>query len=564
MMNSMFGIKMALEHRASPYGGVYRPFRAILYLPLLFLCSCGTAKLKRFSLDYSAPIIQKSSSSSFSSGENSLKKNPYKQWELYVEGGSLERGLLNGALSDSIYRHQEKVFFKKVEDLVPSKGKQRFLRNFLAWYNRKLPKNIIQEYKEEIYGLSRYSSDSLDFIALKYARNLYLHGAHDIGHAIQDLALVGCTSFAVWGENTEDGELLIGRNFDFYAGDDFAENKVIALVKPQTGYAFLSVTWPGMIGVVSGMNTEGLTVTINAGKSSIPLKAKTPVSLLTREILQYAKNIDEAIAIARKRKVFVSESIMVGSANDNKAILIEISPKKMDIFEVENSGKLVCSNHFQSAAFRKDKKNKKHIEESHSQYRFDRMTELLSIEPKMNVERAVSILRNKEGLQGKPIGLGNEKALNQLLAHHGVVFKPKERKVWVSANPYQLGAFVAYDLKEIFSGKSSEFFFSKSESIPQDDFLDTELYRNYERFRVLDREIDKVLKEKGILEDGFIEEYITLNPDFWIVYYKSGRYFEIHKQVVLAKEYYRMALAKEITTLPAKKEIEKRLNRLSD
>src|SRR5690606_29179041 len=143
--------------------------------------------------------------------------------------------------------------------------KQNLLRGFLKWYNRKLYLHVPEEYKTEIYGLSQYASDDFNYVAPPYLRMLYLHAAHDIGHALQDLALVGCTSLAVWDEYSEDGKLLIGRNFDFYAGDDFAKNKIIAFVTPKNGHPFMSVTWPGMIGVVSGMNLEGLTVTMNAG-----------------------------------------------------------------------------------------------------------------------------------------------------------------------------------------------------------------------------------------------------------------------------------------------------------
>jgi len=165
-----------------------------------------------------------------------------------------------------------------------------------------------------------------------------------------------------------------------------------------------------MIGVCSGMNAEGLTLTINAGKSKIPLSAKTPISIVTREILQYARTINEAIAIAKAKKVFVSESIMVGSANDNKAVLIEIAPDNLGVFEVSNDNQLVCSNHFQSDVLKENDRNKDQIKNSHSQYRFDRMTQLLDESPKITPQIAVDILRNKEGMNNLPLVHGNDKA----------------------------------------------------------------------------------------------------------------------------------------------------------
>ncbi len=124
------------------------------------------------------------------------------------------------------------------------------------------------------------------------------------------------------------------------------------------------------------------------------LVAKTPISLVAREILQYAGNIEEAIAIAKKREVFVSEAIMVGSAKDHKAVLIEVSPHNFGVFEVENSDHLVCSNHFQSKVYVDDKRNSKTIKNSHSEYRYERMQELIENKDKLDPEKAVAILRN--------------------------------------------------------------------------------------------------------------------------------------------------------------------------
>jgi predicted choloylglycine hydrolase len=532
--------------------------------------SCGTSKSMHHEpevLNYNSakPVVIKQSDSVFISGKNSLLKNKQGIWELYVEGDPLEIGLNTGALTDSLLKKQQQIFFSKIKDIVPSKFQQKMLRYFLKWYNRKLYSYVPEEYQTEIYGVSKYTSHDFDNIAPQYQRSLYLHAAHDIGHALQDLALVGCSSFAAWGEKSEDGNLILGRNFDFYVSDAFAENKILAFINPKEGHKFMMVTWPGMIGAVSGMNEKGLTVTINASKSKIPMTAKTPISILTREILQYAQNIDEAIAIAKKRAVFVSESIMVGSAYDNKAVLIEVSPKRMDVYDVPNSDQLICSNHFQSDDLKGEKRNQLQIINSHSEYRYERMQELFTESPKINPKIASDILRNKNGLKDIPLGYGNEKALNQLMAHHGIIFKPEEKLVWVSANPYQLGEFVCYNLDSVFKEKKSNVvvsFQQKNLNIAKDPFIETTAYQNYQKFRIEDDQIDLYLQNKEIVSSGFIQNYQSLNPDYWVVYYKAGLYFYQKKEYRLAQNNFEKALTKEITTVPDKTAIEKYLKKL--
>ncbi|WP_348771723.1 C45 family peptidase [Maribacter sp. MMG018] len=541
----------------------------VLFLLMGCMVSCGVSKSLKEELDisqYRTEISERVqiNDTTFIIEDNFLRKNQQGLWELYVTGNPLELGLKTGHLTQELFNEQEDFFIKKIDELVPSKGYQNLLRKFLAWFNRKMYLNIDEKYKVELYGVSRYASPDYDYIAKPYQRVMYFHGAHDIGHALQDLALVGCSSFAAWGDHTDDGKLLIGRNFDFYAGDDFSKNKIIAFIKPDEGHAFMSVTWGGMIGVVSGMNDQGLTVTINAGKSQFPLVAKTPVSLVTREILQYASTIDEAIEIAKKREVFVSESIFVGSAKDKKAAIIEVSPKNFGVYEVENSNQLICANHFQSAAYSNDKKNQKHILESHSQYRYERMEELLDETQKVTPKKVVDILRDKEGLDEKKIGYGNEKALNQLLAHHGIVFKPEELLVWVSSNPYQLGEFVAYDLNEIFNtAKDPKHDVAKNDlNIAKDPFLQSKEYKNYEQYRVLRNQVQDAIADEERIEKPVLDQLIELNPNFWEAYYLAGLYNYKKGYDRLALDYFENALEKEITTVPDKKNLEKLIRKI--
>src|ERR1700754_1152219 len=317
------------------------------------------------------------SSGFYTLGNSWFRKSKSGLYEMYVEGSPFERGVINGRLSKELVVRQEDHFNEQIAKMIPSNFYRHFLKYFVGWFNRDLDKNITEEYKEEIYGVSQSASDKYGYIGSNYQRILNYHAAHDIGHALQSMALVGCTSFGTWDARSQDSNMIIGRNFDFYVGDKFAEDKLIAFINPSNGYKFMTVTWGGFIGVVSGMNEKGLTVTINAAKSDIPSGSATPVSLVAREILQYAKNIDEAYAIAQKRKMFVSESFLIGSAEDNKAVIIEKTPDSVGLYD-PGGNEIICANHFQSKELARSKNNREQMAESASPYRYQRLMELLN------------------------------------------------------------------------------------------------------------------------------------------------------------------------------------------
>ena len=496
---------------------------------------------------------------------NFLRHSESGLWELFVKGDAFQRGEAIGKLSSDLLLYQEKVFVDQIREIVPSDSYLKFLRFFIVLFNRHLGENVLEEYRDEIYGISLSCTHEYDFIGTPYERQLNYHSAHDLGHAMQDYMLVGCSSFATWGTQSADSSLLIGRNFDFYVGDAFAENKQVAFYTPDQGYKFASVGWPGMIGVLSGMNETGLTVTINAAKSAVPTGSATPISILTREILQYASTIDEAFAIAQKRKTFVSESILIGSSKDGKAAIIEKSPEKTVLFKGKEANRLICTNHYQSEEFSKDERNMENIRTSDSPYRFARLKELINENMPIDASKAASILRNHKGLQDADLGLANEMAINQFIAHHSVIFQPEKRLMWVSTSPWQCGKYVAYDLNKIFNDTINlqHEIYSSNLTISADEFAETPEFQHLLTYKKLTPLLLKKIRKKEKIEEHVLKTYEASNPSLYYVYEVMGDYYEAMQQPQQAIAYWQKALKKPIPKLQEKERIQQKIQKQS-
>ena len=487
-------------------------------------------------------------------GNNWIRKNQYGLYEMYVSGKPFERGVINGKLSQEQIIAQERAFTDQIKIMVPSEKYLKFLKYMVGFMNRNLTKNIPEEYKEEIYGVSHAATPEFNWIGTNYSRILNYHAAHDIGHALENMKLVGCTSFGAWGGKTENGAMLLGRNFDFYVGDEFAVNKIVNFYAPDKGNKFMFITWGGFTGVVSGMNDKGLTITINSAKSEIPTGAETPVSLVAREMLQYAGNLKEAIAIAQKRKMFVSESFLIGSAADHKAVVLEKTPDKLAVYDPQQDH-IMCTNHYQSKEFETQELNVAQKARSASIYREARLAELMEQQYPLTPEKVAAILRDRKGLHGADIGNGNEKAVNQLIAHHSVIFQPDSLRVWVSTTPWQLGTYVCYDLRRIFAmnGLQHDVDVSdNSRNIAPDSFLKSPdfpkfmIYHNAKVANMARKPVDTAA-------------VAAAEPKFYDGFRVCGDYCMREGWYTPAIHYYSEALKREIATIDEREQIEKKI-----
>jgi isopenicillin-N N-acyltransferase-like protein len=126
--------------------------------------------------------------------------------------------------------------------------------------------------------------------------------------------------------------------------------------------------------------------------------------------------------------------------------------------------------------------------------------------------------------------------------------------VWVSTAPWQLGKFVCYDLKKIFSKKltKSEELFDSVRTIPADSFLLTKSYREYVKFARYRFPFEP-------RNDMHPDSLVKWNPNSYDSYMLAGDYYFDKKEYERAILFYKQGLTKEVATEGERAHMEKNL-----
>ncbi len=171
-----------------------------------------------------------------------------------------------------------------------------------------------------------------------------------------------------------------------------------------------------------------------------------------------------------------------------------------------------------------------------------------------------AVLRDQRALGDSNVGMGNQLAINQLIAHHSVIFKPDSLVAWVSTSPWQLGKYVAYDLHRIFNLSTTDIrnhheIYEANRTIPADTFLYSTDYRHFIQYQLMTKMLRKLKNKPGKLPDDFVEKYIQSNPALYLTYVHLGDYFQNQGDLKQAYAFYTMALHKELPGLDERKKL---------
>lgn len=327
---------------------------------------------------------------------------------LHVTGTPYEMGRQHGALLGKeirAFQKQALAFWTKGSD------PQAFLASL-----RSLDGVLPERYREELRGLAAGAG-------LTYDQVLTLNLGYDAWPRGR------CSQFVALPELTGSG-VLHARNLDFSLASLLQRRSFILVAEPEGSLPFVSLTWAGVAGVLTGMNVEGVTLALNANGSGAGFRPDgLVVEFGFRQALETTRTVAEAVDqfLAAPRAI---GGILVAS-DSGGALVAEFT---LDGATVRRpaGGWIAAANHFLADVSPRD---------ASSPVRYGALRDgLIGAAPPLTVEQAIALL-DRAAIHGSSYA-GTPQS---------VVFLPGTRELYVSLShlPATEGEFVRFTLEEL-------------------------------------------------------------------------------------------------------------------
>lgn len=179
-----------------------------------------------------------------------------------------------------------------------------------------------------------------------------------LANALDVYGLLGCSGFTLWGTQVEGGGVLTGRNFDWpFTGAHMVDRTMLLVQHLPDGRATASVTWPGYVAIVTGVNRDGMTGFLHVGNAAIrfvPEPESWPSAIAVREILERSRAAQGAACFDLARELLEETSPPIGYITRIALPSVPASGAPAAVFEADHddvavapvASGAVVTNHF--------------------------------------------------------------------------------------------------------------------------------------------------------------------------------------------------------------------------
>jgi hypothetical protein len=167
---------------------------------------------------------------------------------------------------------------------------------------------------------------------------------------------LGCSGFAANADEALGGELICGRNLDYFVnsavGDEvwaatnyLKQHVMVVEHDPEGATRFVSIGWPGFVGVATAMSEAGMVASALVVATIRNRPLATPAPFIYRRIVEETSRIDNAIEIVQRSRRTQGHNLLLASAEDRAAAVVEYTPWRLAVRRPEH-GWLATTNHF--------------------------------------------------------------------------------------------------------------------------------------------------------------------------------------------------------------------------
>lgn len=244
---------------------------------------------------------------------------------VHVRGSAREMGL---ALGELVGEQTRKLYDRYIHMFAPDVPGDMALA-------REMEPHLPESFREEIRGFGESSG-------LGYESAL-------LGQCFLDIHKVAlCSTLVAHDNRTDTGEILLGRNLDFPSLSIAHHASMVICYEPAGGRRYSGITWPGFLGLLSGMNEDGLALAmmlVYGHKRKEHLNGQ-PFPLVFRRVLAECANVDEAIRLLESRPYCTTTNVMLADKGRHGARLQLHTAKAIVDRTTPDQPALACTNHF--------------------------------------------------------------------------------------------------------------------------------------------------------------------------------------------------------------------------